>query len=132
MDLDETVQWYRDKLDFRVVSDLTRVQARTVVLERSGFLLEISEDERLTAAPLSAASDVGVTGSTGIPTADVLVSDVDAEIDQLRSRGVDIVAEPQDELDGRSRVAFIRDNGGRIVELREPLGSGADFPADGR
>jgi hypothetical protein len=61
-----------------------------------------------------------------------LVPDVDTEVDRLRKERVEIVAEPQDELEGRFRIALIRDNGGRLVELREPLGSGAEFHAEGR
>jgi catechol 2,3-dioxygenase-like lactoylglutathione lyase family enzyme len=132
IDLGETVDWYRDKLGFRVVSDLTRVQARTVVLERSGFLIEVTEDDRaVPSSPLS-APEVEVTGSAEGPAVSYLVSDVDAELDRLRTRGVNILAAPHDELEGRFRVALIQDNAGRLVEIREPLGSGADFHAEGR
>lgn len=131
MDVDETVDWYRDKLGFRVVSDVTRVQARAVVLERSGFLLEITEDDRVAATPAAAGTDVEVTGSAEGPAVDYLVANVDAELDRVRARGVEVVAEPQDELDGRFRTALIRDNGGRLVQLREPLGSGGDSHDDG-
>ena len=130
MDLDETVSWYRDKLGFRVVSDQTRVQSRTVVLERSGFLLELDEDDQHTLA--GPGPDVDVTGNIASPAVSVLVPDVDAEVERLRSENVEILSEPQDELDGRFRVSLIQDNGDQIVELREPLGSGADFHAEGR
>jgi catechol 2,3-dioxygenase-like lactoylglutathione lyase family enzyme len=122
MDLNDTVAWYRDMLGFRVVSDVTRVQARAVVLERSGFLLEVTEDERTAATASAGDSDVEATGSANGPAVHYLVSDVDAEIGRLRARGVDILAEPGDDLDGRFRVALIHDYGGRLVELREPLG----------
>jgi catechol 2,3-dioxygenase-like lactoylglutathione lyase family enzyme len=128
MDLDETVAWYRDVLGFRVVSDQTRVQARSVVLERTGFLVEVSEDERGIASPQNANG----VGAVEAPAVSFLVSDVDAEIDGLRGRQVEILAEPQDDLDGRFRAALIRDYGGRIVELREPVGSGDAFHAEGR
>jgi catechol 2,3-dioxygenase-like lactoylglutathione lyase family enzyme len=128
LDLAETADWYREKLGFRPVSDTTRVQARSVVMERSGFLLEISEDEKTIGA-----AEGGAAGSGSVtPQVSYLVPDVDTEVDRLRKERVEIVAEPQDELEGRFRIALIRDNGGRLVELREPLGSGAEFHAEGR
>jgi hypothetical protein len=57
----------------------------------------------------------------------LLVDDVDREVERLRSRGVAIFSEPDDDLEGRFRTAWIADQGRRIVELREPLSGGTGF-----
>jgi catechol 2,3-dioxygenase-like lactoylglutathione lyase family enzyme len=130
LDLEPTVQWYETHLGFRQVSAESRVHARRVVLERQGFLLEINEDEKTTSQ--SAPSDVEVTSATGTPVISLLVSDVDREVSRLRKSGVEILQDPEDELDGSFRAALIGDNGRRTVELREPLGFPGSFHPTGR
>jgi len=128
-EFDATVQWYEEKLGFRILSTRTLVRERVAVLERAGFLLEISEADH----PMPALSDpdVQVTGAaTRVPVVSILVHDVDREVRRLRAEGVDILEDPQDDLEGNYRVAHIRDNGRHRIELREPLG--ASFNAMGR
>lgn len=129
-DFDESVQWYQDKLGFRLLATRTLVRERVAVLERSGFLLEIAEADH--PMPAMAGQDVHVTGAaTRLPVVSLLVPDVDREVARLRQEGVEILEEPQDELEGTYRVAQIRDNGRHRIELREPL-EGARFHAEGR
>jgi catechol 2,3-dioxygenase-like lactoylglutathione lyase family enzyme len=130
LDLDPTVQWYERNLGFRQVSVDSQVQARRVVRERQGFLLEVSEDEKMT--PQQPRTDVETTSATGQPVVSLLVPDVDREVARLRRSGVEILQEPEDELAGSFRVAQISDYGHRIVELREPLGSPGSFHPTGR
>jgi catechol 2,3-dioxygenase-like lactoylglutathione lyase family enzyme len=130
LDLDPTVQWYQDHLGFRRVSVDSQVQARRVVLERQGFLLEVSEDEKAT--PQTSTADVETTSATGEPVISLLVPDVDREVARLRKSGVEIIQDPEDELDGSFRTALIADYGHRTVELREPLGSPGSFHPTGR
>jgi hypothetical protein len=66
---------------------------------------------------------VETTASLPSPRLSILVDDVDAETERLRARGVAVLYDPDDDLDGRFRTSWIRDNGGRVVELREPLGA---------
>jgi hypothetical protein len=61
----------------------------------------------------------------------VLVPDVDKEIERLRKAGVEVLQNPEDELDGRFRTAQIRDNGRHRIELREPIDENG-FNAMGR
>lgn len=128
-DFDETVRWYRDKLGFRLLSTRTLVRERVAVLERAGFLLEVAEADH--PMPVIGTPDAQVTGAaTRAPVVSILVHDVDLEVQRLRSEGVEILEEPQDDLEGDYRVAHIRDNGRHRIELREPLG--ASFNAMGR
>jgi catechol 2,3-dioxygenase-like lactoylglutathione lyase family enzyme len=122
-DVDATAGWYRDKLGFRVLGERSTTHGRRVVLERSGMLLEIAE--RDAPAPTTVRADVETTASLPVPKLSLLVEDVDAETERLRTQGVPILEEPDDDLDGRFRTSWIRDNGGRLIELREPLAEGS-------
>jgi catechol 2,3-dioxygenase-like lactoylglutathione lyase family enzyme len=128
-DFDEAVRWYQDKLGFRLLSTRTLVQERVATLERGSFLLEIAEADH----PMPAAErpDIDVTGATRFPVVSLLVPDVDEEVARLRHQGVEILEDPQDELEGGYRVAQIRDNGRHRIELREPLGNEV-FHGEGR
>jgi catechol 2,3-dioxygenase-like lactoylglutathione lyase family enzyme len=130
-DFDESVRWYRDKLGFRLIADQNFVQGRTAVLERSGLLLELTEVDHV----LPETNDPHSTGNvaaTRAPVISLLVSDVDDEIERLRKTGVEVLQEPQDELDGRYRTAHIRDNGRHRIELREPINESGGFNPIGR
>ena len=129
-DFDESVRWYRDKLGFRMIGSTSFVQGRTAVLERSGFLLEITEVDHVlqeTSDPHGSSPEV-----TEIPVISLLVPDVDREIARLRKAGVEVLQDPRDELDGRYRIAQIRDNGRHRIELREPIDESGGFNPTGR
>ncbi|MBA1158506.1 VOC family protein [Microvirga mediterraneensis] len=129
-DFDETLSWYQDKLGFRLIGSENFVQGRRAVLERSGFLLEVTEVDHL----LQQDQDPDATGGvavTRLPVISLIVPDVDKEVSRLRKAGVDILQAPEDELDGRFRTAQIRDNGRHRIELREPIDENG-FNAMGR
>ena len=50
------------------------------------------------------------------------VADVDAAAEVLRSRGVELEAEPQDRPAWMLRVAHFRDPDGNLIEINAPLG----------
>jgi hypothetical protein len=87
-------------------------------MERSGFLLEINEADHILPSEPDTTATVQVTRA---PVVSVLVPDVDMEIERLRKAGVEVLQNPEDELDGRFRTAQIRDNGRHRIELREPI-----------
>jgi catechol 2,3-dioxygenase-like lactoylglutathione lyase family enzyme len=128
-DYDESVRWYQDKLGFRLLGDESLVQGRKAVLERSGFLLEISEADHILLQEPEATASVQVTR---FPVVSLLVPDVDREVRRLDTAGVDILQPPQDDLDGTYRTAQIRDNGRHRIELREPLDDPSRFHPMGR
>ncbi len=129
-DFDEAVRWYQDKLGFRLLSTRNFVQERTAILERSGFLLEISEVDH--PMPPGSGSDPQTTAATRTPVVYLLVPDVDQEIGRLRQEGVEVLEEPGDDLDGEYRTAQIRDNGRHRIELREPLDDPSRLHFSGR
>jgi len=129
-DFDESLRWYQDKLGFRLISATNFVQGRTAVLERSGFLLEIAEVDHI--LPETEGAKGGGVEITRTPVISLLVPDVDEEIAHLREEGVEVLQDPQDELDGRYRTAQIRDNGRHRIELREPTDESGGFNPMGR
>jgi catechol 2,3-dioxygenase-like lactoylglutathione lyase family enzyme len=130
-DFDESLRWYQDKLKFRLLNSGDFVQGRRAVLERSGFLLEITEVDHLLQEAQD-PPDTSKAGATRTPVISLLVPDVDEEIERLRKAGVEILQDPQDELAGRYRTAQIRDNGRHRIELREPTDDYGAFNAMGR
>ena len=130
-DFDESLRWYQDKLGFRLIGSQSFVQGRTAVLERSGFLLELTEVDHIL-PEAQASSGSGEVRVTRTPVISLLVPDVDKEIQRLRKAGVEVLQDPQDELDGRYRTAQIRDNGRHRIELREPTDDYGTFNPSGR
>ncbi len=64
-----------------------------------------------------------VTGNvsvTPMPVISLLVPAVDEEVARLRKAGVEVLQNPEDELDGRYRTAQIRGNGRHRIELPNP------------
>jgi catechol 2,3-dioxygenase-like lactoylglutathione lyase family enzyme len=118
-DLDRAVAWYRDKLGFRPLARRAYVAGSVAVLERDGFLLELREAPA--DVPQLPALDPDSTAALGGPALTLLVKDVDSEVRRLRERGVEILAEPEDDLSGRFRSAVIRDDQDHSIELMEPL-----------
>jgi len=129
-DFDETLRWYQDKLGFRLIGSENFVQGRTAVMERTGFLLEVTEVDHLLQQDREPDATGGVA-VTRVPVISILVPDVDKEVERLRKAGVEILQSPEDELDGRFRTAQIRDNGRHRIELREPIDENG-FNAMGR
>lgn len=119
-DFDESVRWYQEKLGFRLIADQNFVQGRSAVLERTGFLVELTEVDHI----LQKTDEPHATGGVAVtpaPVISILVPDVDKEIARLSKEGVEVLQAPADELDGRYRTAQIRDNGRHRIELREPI-----------
>jgi catechol 2,3-dioxygenase-like lactoylglutathione lyase family enzyme len=130
-DFDETLQWYQDTLGFRRIASQSFVQGRRAVMERSGFLLEVSEVDRAPQQP-GAPDATGAVAVTRSPVISIPVPDVDREIARLKAKGVEVLLPPEDELEGTYRIAQIRDNGRHRIELREPLGDPGGFNPVGR
>jgi catechol 2,3-dioxygenase-like lactoylglutathione lyase family enzyme len=128
-DFDSSVQWYRDTLGFRLIGSQSLVPGRRAVLEKSGFLLEINETDRILPQEPDATAAVQATTA---PVISLIVPDVDGEVARLSGMGVDVLQPPEDELEGTYRVAQIRDNGRHRIELREPLDDPARFNPTGR
>ena len=118
--LDESVRWYRQVLDFEVekLFDIPQIPAKVAMLRRGELRIELFEVPG--AAPMSPDRsipdrDVHTHGNKHLAFA---IQDVDPVEQELKKRGADIV------WVGRFKHGsniFIRDNSGNLIELvQEP------------
>lgn len=130
-DFDASVNWYQERLGFRLIAVESAMPERTALLERDGAFIQITEVDH----PAVAMGDPGASDEPKVTASTVLsllVPDVDEEVERLRKAGVDILEVPQDDLAGAYRTAQIRDNGRHRIELREPIDEAGAFNPTGR
>ena len=130
-DLDRLVAFYRDLMGFEVVMEtawaggnavadaifaLSESAVRMVMLRTSNAFLELFAFDH----------PVGKAGDSDRPVCDqgithicLMVNDLEAEYDRLRSAGMRFHCPPQD-APGIGRATYGRDPDGNIVELLEP------------
>jgi len=115
-DLAASVAWWSDKLGFEVEANmyLDVIPAKIAVLRRGDLRIELFECA--TAAPLPEGrrhpdSDARTHGTKHVCFA---VKDVHAFVDDLKSRGTDIVFVKEVP---NNTVAYIRDNAGNLFEF---------------
>jgi lactoylglutathione lyase len=115
-DLHESLRFYRDLLGFE---ELYRFPAA----DEPGFASLRLDDGKL---GLSRADFPGIHGKpqrpvTGRPFELCLeAADVDAAVARLRAAGVEVLAEPADQVWGE-RVAYVADPDGNPVHIRGPI-----------
>lgn len=117
-DLDATIAWYTDTLDFDLDStyDIPALPARVAFLRHGTVRVELFEVRGAVPAAAS-AQDLRAQGLKHVALA---VDDIAAARDLLRARGVEFVTEPAVVPgSGGDRYAFFRDNNGIVIELFE-------------
>ena len=122
-DFDAAVAWYTEKLDFHLkrslpVAGLTFALLSSAADDRFGIelLAGPGEGSRATYKDLHASYKMPGWHHVGFR-----VESVDRAIDELRRRGVAIIAEPQDVTVMGLRVAFIADPWDNIFEITQSL-----------
>jgi len=118
-ELDPVVDWYKDKLDFRVIGQMSLngmtftqiapVNDDTFRLDWSlalVLLIDTNNEDLISSFDLHGWHHVGFR-----------VDDVDETVAELRRRGVHITLEPTDNADWEMRVAFLADPWGNTIEL---------------
>ena len=121
---EETMQWYREKLDAIVEKEWTVQELpdlKLAYLNVHGFRIEIvgSTESRL---GMPCLSDFGeALRTTGIGHFCFRVDDVDAVFAELNQRGVQIFVEAADYPNVGVRVGLIKDNNGNVIEFSGPL-----------
>lgn len=118
-DLEASITWYRDMLDFSVAKRVTLdvVPAKIAFIKHGDFFIELFEVEG--AAPLPEDRrhpnlDICTHGTKHLAFA---VQDVHRFIDVLKQRGVDIAMDVN--IIENKAMAFIRDNAGNLIEIVE-------------
>ena len=123
-DLEETVEWYREKLGFEPLYhyELPDFGMRVAFLARDGFRIEVFEVGGSSPLPDHAretSTDLGIQGLKHVAFA---VGNLDEAMAELGGRGVAFATGALEVPDsGGERFAFFRDNNGILIELYEPV-----------
>jgi len=123
-DLDAALEWYREKLDFRVMKQIDGAGLTWTFIAPPGderFQIELATGpgagEGSPAAALPETLD-----APGWHHLCFLVDDLDGTLTELRRRGVAILAGPMDFTAIARRGAFFQDPWGNVFELCEMTG----------
>jgi methylmalonyl-CoA/ethylmalonyl-CoA epimerase len=118
-DIERSIAWYREMLGFSLEKrgTLPAIGAEVAFLLKGEFRIELFEVPGAEVLPASRRvpnQDLRTHGTKHIAFA---VEDILATIDVLRRKGVAIAMEPTN-IEG-TRVAFINDNNGNLIEFVE-------------
>jgi methylmalonyl-CoA epimerase len=118
-DVEATIEWYTEKLDF-VVEQRFAVNALSFAfMAHEDVKLEILGGATTNETP--AITDIVASlDPARLHHFCIAVSDLEATLEELRSRDVNVIGEPFDVAVIGQRVAFITDNSGNIIEITEP------------
>ncbi|MBD3885767.1 VOC family protein [Phormidium tenue FACHB-886] len=121
--LDETIQWYQDKLGFTTTlrRELPQFSTRQAFLELNGFRIEVFEREnsaRTLQSPVNVPDDLLTQGYKHIAFA---VDDINAIARELQQRNVEFALEPVADEELGLIVCFIKDNNSNLIELVQEL-----------
>ena len=124
-DFDAALAWYAEKLDFRLIKQVSFAGLTFAFLSPAGddgFVFELlagpGADSR---PPYTDLHDSYKTA--GWHHVCFRVASVDHVIDQLKQRAVTVVSEPHDVVPMGIRVAFIADPWGNLFEFTHLLGA---------
>lgn len=111
-DVERSVEWYTENLDFEASWGFETPDGETVnryVADDDGVEIQLSDTEKQTP---SAGGDLWDHLA-------VKVEDVDAAFEDIDHHGV--VEAPSDQPAAGARTAFVKDPDGHVIELIEPL-----------
>lgn len=116
----ETIQWYREKLDATIEREWTLDELpdlKLAYLNIHGFRLEVVGSTKAQTG-MPTASDFGASlRTTGIGHFCFRFDEVDAALAEMNNRGVPTFVDAADYPNVRRRVGFIKDNNGNIIEF---------------
>ena len=119
VDYDAALDWYTTKLDFTVDQEWPFGDMKLAYLSNGTAKIEIlgASEAELQLAP----TNLGDTfGTERVHHFCIAVDDLDATVEELRRRGVKLLAEPFVVEEIGRRLAFITDNSGNMIELSAP------------
>ncbi|VFR16973.1 hypothetical protein AMP9_0488 [plant metagenome] len=124
-DLEAFKRWYVEKLDFRVVAEWSYAHAKLAFIAPPAddhFCIEILGGDEPGPQDVRPYTDLGDSlAYAGYHHFCLDVANVEATVEELRRRGVNIVAEPFVVEAISRRLAFFADPFGNLVELAERL-----------
>jgi catechol 2,3-dioxygenase-like lactoylglutathione lyase family enzyme len=123
-DHDETIRFYTSKLGFELEAEWTLGDAapglRLAYVRLGEFMIEVIGGAE--PAPVPATDDIGAHLSrSGYIHLCLRVEDLDSTLAELGARGVEILAEPFVVEPIGQRLALIKDNSGKVIELAQAV-----------
>jgi methylmalonyl-CoA/ethylmalonyl-CoA epimerase len=120
---EETIQWYQEKLGFKVTlrRKLSQLSTQQAFLELNGFSIEIfarQNSVRTQLPPPTVPDDLLVQGYKHIA---LVVDDLDAAAAEFKRRKIEFLWEPRVDKDLRLKLCFIKDNNGNLIEIVQKL-----------
>ena len=118
-DYEGTIQWYTEKLGFRVLKKWTMGELQLALLAPANddaFSLEVLCGG-ITGTPQDASQPI----VSGFQHLCFEVEDVDETLAVLRTQGIQVVQEPFDVLEISRRCGFVADLHGNVLEFASPL-----------
>lgn len=121
--LEETIQWYSEKLDFTYdyTYEIAALNMKAAFMSLGNFRLEIFEVQNSQPMPQyrhDVAANVGVRGLNHVALA---VTDIEDMYHNLNERGIEFVAEITEIPNSNGeRYTFFKDNNGVLIELFQP------------
>ena len=119
--LEASIAWYRDMLEFSLETRITleEVGAKIGFMRHGDFQIELFEVPKASPLPDDRRFPNRDLLTHGTKHIAFKVENLKGVVDALKERGVDIAMDVTKIPDGK--VAFIRDNAGILIELLEPL-----------
>lgn len=120
-DLEASIQWYGQMLGFALEkrSTIEPIAAQVAILRHGDFRMELFEVENAQPLPDERRYPNRDLGTHGTKHIAFEVQNVETVVATLKQKGVDVAMDVF-EIEG-TRVAFIRDNAGILIELIELL-----------
>lgn len=124
-DRDVAIKWYQDKLDWRVVHMWAYGDQQLAFLappDDDRFMVELLAGGDPGPHPLPPYKDLADSlRYAGYHHFCMAVSDIEATIDELRRRAVNILVEPFQVDEINCKIAFVADPFGNVIELAEAI-----------
>ena len=122
-DFKAALDWYREKLDFRLMGSMDQGGVTFAYLAPPGndqFRIELVAGPG--AADRPPHNELGDSLALhGWHHVCLKVDSVDETVASLRKRGVKVIAGPMDVTELQRRIAFFEDGGGNMFELTQPI-----------
>lgn len=121
--LEDAVQWYQEKLEFRVLKqfEIAELKMRGAFMGIQGFQLEIIERTGSQPSSMAQATAVEQLLLQGIKYIAFAVDDVDKVASTLKQRGVEIAWEPVTFEQLKFRFCHVKDNNGNLIKIVQEL-----------
>jgi len=117
--VDAAVEWYSQRLDFIMQRRFETHGLTIAFLTHGNAKLELLGGGATESSP--AVTDVADSlNPARLHHFCIAVDDLDATLEELRTRGVTTLGEPFDVPPIGQRVAFINDNAGNVIEITQP------------